>query len=293
MVSDRSNGVNWRIILAITGLIVGIALGATGASLYYAEKQQQKAVTANAHTKNQGKIPEPYLTPRSGMPATIEGAISNPQPTTGQDHEKRDLAAQEASATFAWWMVVVSLFSALITAFGTVLLYQQIILTREAVQDTGLATKAMNKQNAIAEAQLRPMLHIENMGWQRPEYSQNAIFILELKNFGQTPARNCQVSADVRYSVNKAHPKGWRLRILAVSDIVPQGKIVTVVVEIGDTRHENKDTALIKENTYCRFEIRYTDAFGNSFAHFETHMQLSGLPINQPSDTKFRFLSSP
>ena len=191
MVSDSSDGVNWRIIFATAGLIIGIALGATGASLYYTEKQQQEAVATNANTKNQRKIPQQYLTPRAGMPATIHGVISNPQPTTGQDHEKRDLAAQEASATFAWWMVVVTVFSVLITGLGTVLLYQQIILTREAVEDTGKATAAMVRQNELTERTQRPWLVIENFEITRFEFHQLSADVsvkYNIRNIGNMPA---------------------------------------------------------------------------------------------------------
>ena len=291
MVSDRSNGGNWRIIFAIAGLIIGIALGAACASLYYTEKQQQETVATNTNTKNQSKIPQQYLTPRAGMPATIEGVISNPQPTTGQDHEKRDLAAQEASATFAWWMVVVTVFSVLITGLGTALLYQQVILTREAVEDTGLATNAMNRQNDLTERAQRPFLYIEGMGWEQPKDSPVGFFVLTLKNFGQTPARNCKIRADFRFSTKREPPKVWRLREIAASDIVPQSKIVTAIVESGDTRLDGNRDELMTEHAYCRFEIRYADAAENEYGHFETHMQINA--FTRKSDGKFRFFRSP
>ena len=86
----------------------------------------------------------------AGLPSPVERAIANPPPQTGEDHEKRDLAAQEASALWAFWIVVASALSVLITAIGTRLLYQQIVLTREAVEDTGKATQAMVESNEIA-----------------------------------------------------------------------------------------------------------------------------------------------
>jgi hypothetical protein len=81
----------------------------------------------------------------------VERFISNPKPSSSRDIDKRDLAAQEASATFAWWMVVISALGVIVTTIGTLLLFQQIRLTREAVKDTGRATDAMMESNRIAE----------------------------------------------------------------------------------------------------------------------------------------------
>jgi hypothetical protein len=45
---------------------------------------------------------------------------------------------------------MIAALSSLVTALGTVLLYQQIVLTRKAVEDTDKATAAMVRQNEIA-----------------------------------------------------------------------------------------------------------------------------------------------
>jgi hypothetical protein len=160
----------WGIVIAACGVALFIALG-TGAyfgSLYAPNHKQYEAVTGKQTGQKDYQGPSESLPDISGLPAPVERAIANPHPNTGQDHDKRDLAAQEASALWAFWMVVVSFLSVFITAVGTYFLYNQIILTREAVEDTGEATKAMLEANKISNKQLdaayRPSAHITCSG---------------------------------------------------------------------------------------------------------------------------------
>jgi hypothetical protein len=133
------------IIVALIGWLAFVSLISWDAA-----QQQKPAISCESRAATDKCRPEQYVTERAGIASTFERAISNPQPRTGQDHEKRDLAAQEASAVFAFWMVLISTFGAVVTTLATVLLYQQIRLTREAVQETAKATRAMDDANKIA-----------------------------------------------------------------------------------------------------------------------------------------------
>lgn len=194
MVSNRSNGINWSFIAALAGLACLISVFGFGVYIGFLadspENQQQRVISAYHSGDNPQQRPQQYLTARSGIPAFVEAIISHPQPTTGQDHEKRDLAAQEASATFGWWMVVVSLLGFCVTFVGTILLYQQIRLTREAVKDTGDATKAMNVANEIARetahAQIRAYLMVESVVMRVTNGGINCDVIV--RNVGESPA---------------------------------------------------------------------------------------------------------
>lgn len=73
-----------------------------------------------------------------------------------------DLATQRQMSVWAFWALVVSSISAVVTAIGTILLYQQIVLTREAVEDTGRATDAMREANKIADEGLRLQKSAQN-----------------------------------------------------------------------------------------------------------------------------------
>ena len=180
------------LIAAIAGLAIAFGAGLCVSGLLLAEQKQERSITIDPNAMDASKRPQQYLAERSGIPASIEAAISNPQPATGQDHEKRDLAAQEASAAFAWWMVVVSGLGFCITTIGTFLLYQQIKLTRRAVEDTGEATVAMREANRIAEhvsaLELRPYVWFGKIEIRDVALGKIPQLVVEVCHAGQTPA---------------------------------------------------------------------------------------------------------
>ena len=151
------------LIVAACGLVVLVTLG-TGAyfgSLYAPNHKRYAGLADKQSSKSDYRGPSRSLPDIAGIPGPVERAIANPQPDTGEDHEKRDLAAQESGALWQFWMVVASFASVAITAIGTTLLYKQIVLTREAVKDTGEATEAMREANRISKIALRPWLSVE------------------------------------------------------------------------------------------------------------------------------------
>lgn len=268
----------YRLILVAAGglaLLIALFLGAYFGSLYSPDHKQYQAVTRNQRGNGDYQGPSQSLPDISGLPSPIERAIANPSPATGVNHEKRDLAAQEASALWAFYMVVASFASVLITAVGTAFLYKQIVLTREAVEDTGDATAQMVRQTKIAEAAQRPYIHVESMEWFKPEYGRHWIFLLKIKNFGQTPATAFSISADVKFSIENIPPTVWRLRKCDASDLIPQSKITAIIVKSSDTRVNELGEAqnCHTEDIYCRFTLKYTDSFGNEYGLFETHCQ--------------------
>ncbi len=92
-----------------------------------------------------------------------QSIASNPEPDEGTERERRDLAAQEASALWSFWILCVSAVGTVVTMVGTGFLLWQIMLTREAVEDTGKATKAMQDANEIARSGQRPWIQFEEM----------------------------------------------------------------------------------------------------------------------------------
>jgi hypothetical protein len=188
------------LITATCGLALFVALG-TGVyfgSLYAPNHKQYEAITGKQAGQNDYQGPSESLPDISGLPGPVERAIANPHPNTGQDHEKRDLATQEASALWAFWMVVASFLSVLITTVGTIFLYKQIVLTREAVEDTGEATKAMRKGNEIAHAAQRPWLDVKIKmdGIAKSENGYTLRTILMVKNLGPTPGTHLRYAVD-------------------------------------------------------------------------------------------------
>ncbi|WP_435418669.1 hypothetical protein WAB17_03625 [Parerythrobacter aurantius] len=127
----------------------------------YSKEDEQDSYRRDAATANEGHTIEQFGTPRAGVPAIAEAFVSNPEPKDGDEREKRDLAAQEGMAVWAYWMAVFAGLTTIITLGGTLLIWRQVVLTTEAVKDTGNATKAMVRQNELTEAAQRPWVTVE------------------------------------------------------------------------------------------------------------------------------------
>lgn len=193
-----SNGYRF-IVIGVGGiaLFAALSIGAYFGTLYSPNHKQYYAIAGNLSGNSDYQGPSQSLPDIAGLPSPVERAIANPHPATGEDHEKRDLAAQEASALWAFYMVIASFASVVITAFGTAFLYKQIVLTREAVEDTGKATVAMQEANEIArdgmEKQLRAYVHPESFRYvPQPDHTNQNFgwgFAIHWKNSGITPAQ--------------------------------------------------------------------------------------------------------
>ncbi len=188
------SGIYVKIGAAILGLAIvctAMGIGAYFGSLYSPDKKQYQPVSHNQSKHSDYHGPSRSLPDISGLPGPIERSIANPSPTTGKDHEKRDLAAQEAAALWAFWMTVFAGFGTVVTTIAALLLYQQIRLTREAVEETGKATVAMQAANTIAEQnahrQMRPFVYPER-AWFVVSDDYEVTAYSQEKNFGQTPA---------------------------------------------------------------------------------------------------------
>jgi hypothetical protein len=113
-----------------------------------------------------------------------------------QQRAESDLNAQRNMADWAFWLLVVSSAGLGGTSIGTAFLAWQVMLTREAVEDTSQATRAMNRQNELAEAAQRPWLtvEVESIGplwdfednW--PEDGWNLDFEVSVRNVGNSLA---------------------------------------------------------------------------------------------------------
>ena len=158
--SDRNRGL-LAAFAGIAALVTAAAFGAYYGSLYGPAHKQYQAVDAGQTTDPTYQGVTQSLPDIALIPDPVERAIANPAPDSGQDHEKRDLAAQESMAAWAFYVVVFAGLTSLITFFGTILIWKQVSLTREAVEETAKATGAMLRQNELTEAAQRPWLKID------------------------------------------------------------------------------------------------------------------------------------
>ena len=248
------------IIVAVGGiaLCAALFLGAYFGSLYSPDNKQYQSVAGNQGGQGDYQGPSQSLPDVSGLPSPIERAIANPRPTTGVDHEKRDLAAQEASALWAFYMVVASFASVLITAIGTAFLYKQIVLTREAVEDTGLATAAMVRQNELAEMGQRPWLTIEEIDFKLSGYLHagglhvSIIVEIKVRNVGSMPALNVsyyctpiQASGPVRPIVEQIYSHNRKPRTFIGRNIAPNATSAFVVTTAVDIEGATSDVGAL------------------------------------------------
>jgi len=193
---------NWRIGAAFAGialLFVTLGTGAFFGALNAPHYGYQQSRTAYRAAEAKHGNPSQIDRDRSGLPYFAERIASGPDPEDTPEREKRDLAAQESMSVWAFWMLIVSAAGVITTMVGTGFLLWQIVLTRRAVEDTGKATDAMERQNKIAEAAQRAWIVAEpkiieaaygraglNLKWE-----------CDFRNIGQTVAENVQVQATV------------------------------------------------------------------------------------------------
>ena len=183
MVFDRRNGIYRGFIAALVGLILVSAAPQNG------RKESRK----NSQTKAETSQSAPAVAPSATKPIKIVQRPINERPCDqGRDNRESDLCAQwkaaDAASKAAWWAAVATF----VTAIGTFGLFWQIKLTREAVQDTGEATKAMREANSIAremgQRQIRAYLHAGKISIEPADQTGESSLYVIVANSGNTPA---------------------------------------------------------------------------------------------------------
>lgn len=148
----------------------------------------QDAATA---PKQGGEVSLPVKQiPTPSEPAVAPGQAKTEQP---DPYKLRDLIAQEDMAYWAMGMFFAAMATFLVTSIGTFLIWRQVKLTRQAVEDTGEATVAMREANEIArdtaKRQLRAYVAPDHFDFNKIEPGCPLRLRLWIKNFGQTPAQ--------------------------------------------------------------------------------------------------------
>jgi len=129
------------------------------------------------------------------------------------DQSRRELAAQESMALWAFWMFVAAAASAVLTLVGLLLIWRTVVYTKaaaasaegavhEARKGTAAAEAAVAETRRIGEAQVRAYLSCYGMrtsvddldGDLPPDFLQFQIF---LKNTGLSPALRLRCRGDV------------------------------------------------------------------------------------------------
>ncbi|MEO6716669.1 MAG: hypothetical protein ABIM50_05410 [Novosphingobium sp.] len=154
------------------------------------------------YQSRQGNGPEtPLAVPDLTQSIVHRTPCYNPQSETESDlcAQWRAAKAAENSANWTEWGVLASIV-------GISLLLWQIILTREAVEDTGNATKAMERQNELTLAAQRPWIAI-SCEIDRLVKSANAIHfraVLRYYNTGDLAAESFAHHGSVQVAQNQS-----------------------------------------------------------------------------------------
>jgi hypothetical protein len=177
MVSDSSNGIYRGVIAALIGVIL---IGA-------APKDGGKEAGKNTHTKTEIGKSAPTIAASSTDPVQIiQRPIMERPCDEGRDNRQSDLCAQwkaaDAASKAAWWAMIATF----VTALGTFGLFWQIKLTREAVQDTGKATEAMEAANNLAVMAQRAWVFVDDV--KILDHTEGTPIRVIFKNYGQYPA---------------------------------------------------------------------------------------------------------
>jgi hypothetical protein len=169
------------IIVAASGLtlLVTLFIGAYFGSLYAPDTQHYKSETAYGGKANPSAKAKNGLADITGMDGYTERVIAKPKPKDREERENRDLAAQENSAVFAYWVfwaVVLQTFLAGGALFALI--------------------KDLRQNRASAEAQLRAYITIDPGGINEP-IDGKVQMPYNVTNCGQTPAYNLSVFGDI------------------------------------------------------------------------------------------------
>jgi len=147
-------------------------------------------------------------------------------------HDEQDLSAQQRAASSALITAVLSFLALVLSGFGVWFVKKTLDATIAAVEDTGKATRAMERQNRLAEDGQRPWLSIE-LTFESADFSDDLFHIkgfVSIKNIGSMVARqfyprlNCRFRGiDFSDDILALH-REWTDRIPVVSDVLLPGE---------------------------------------------------------------------
>lgn len=215
---------------------------------------------------------------------------------------EQDLSTQRQMSEWAFWSLIVAISSATITALGTYLIYQQIILTRKAVEETGRATAEMEIANQIS----RQAIETGNRAWIAfTDFAKSRIidpdgkvigYAIECRgrNTGNTPAFNAysvqisELTADetpleiLKFIENKAYREPFDKAEKVV--ITPGGPSRGGVVQVTLEQIKNFGSGPMNFFMYVRAE--YT-TIGSSEVRYTSLIAKAGFNPNLPATDRW------
>lgn len=243
-----------------------VILAGQKASARHADQQ-----TANGN--KQGSEPKSAVSlPLKQPPANSETAVANQQAQTEQpsQYDLRDLTAQEDMAFWAMWMFVAALATFAITSLGTLFIWRQVKFTRQAVEDTGRATVAMEAQNELAKdtAQRQMRAYINVDACEIHLIDDGFILSATLKNCGQTPAYRVRIMGESFAAEYPLRTPNRAFEEVGERHDAPLGPgqvhSAPYAIRSPDPQEAMKQVLAGQVGLYIQGLCRYEDAFGNA-----------------------------
>lgn len=192
---------NWGIVAAaLFGLIAfSVSIGYSLAPSTEPYGEHQEAEGGATTPGEEGRQAQQADTGRAGVPGFAERFISNPEPRDADEREKRDLAAQENTAAWAFWMVCIAAVQAVLSAFGIFFIVQTLRQGRMSIRAAFSGLKQAGRAARAAEAsvrvteetakrELRAYVGLTSATVMNWKVGEVPIFSIYYTNAGQTPA---------------------------------------------------------------------------------------------------------
>jgi hypothetical protein len=250
-----------RMLLSICAVVVALGLcGLQAPEPQGAARPSPAAEKQSADQSNGRREPEarpPLSVVIAETPAQTESREKGE--TEAREHERLDLIAQQKAADAAEAQVTPNRIAAVLTVFGTGALIWTLILTQQSLN--------LSRRTAIAE--LRAYVGIDtarckNGGTHNADWD----FIVQIKNFGATPAKNLRVHLKPVTKTGKARRVGKETYFASL----PPTQVVrpSLKVPVAEVRR-----GMGGATTYWWVSWGYTDAFGS---HHSEGVMLSSEP---------------
>lgn len=109
-------GSNRRNLVAVG--LSAFALGTLVTALNNTQQQHKQAIASKQTGDDYERRPQQFDTDHAGVLASAQRFVSNPEPANDTERQNRDLAAQENTAAWAFWMVLFSAGQLILSGFG-------------------------------------------------------------------------------------------------------------------------------------------------------------------------------
>lgn len=237
-------------LAGLAALFTAAGFGAFYGSVYAPEKRHYQSVGPSGGQTYPASSPKNGLADVSGIDGLTQSIIAKPQPRSTEEREQRDLAAQETSAVFAYWVF-----------------WAMILQTALAAGALYALMKDLRQNRRSAEIQLRAFIRVRPTI--PPPVGGLPISSVEMEavNYGQTPARMVRISGTTFLGPSPL-PENFKLPGLwhdlgtanAIHPDDPQNFGIMIRMSKEDARLVRLDGVVA---LYVIGRIDFTDEFGN------------------------------